>query len=414
MKFCYIITLLLSNIAYCGELDEVRSILNQYYVKEISEEELEKSAVKGIISGLDPHSNYIDKNDIDQINDLINDSYVGLGIEIIISNGYPVILTTNQGSPGERHGLQPGDIIIKADGKKLYGLTIKDIQDILQGKIDTNIALTILRGNQEIAFNIIRERIKVISSYVKLIDDIGYIRIKNFSKDVAHNIRNAYRKLDQNKVSGVIVDLRYNPGGLLDEAINVASLFLPNKMNIVSIKGKSNQVTREFLSNGSNIAIGLPIVIIINSGSASAAEIVASAIQDHKRGQVVGTKSFGKGSVQTNFSLKDGSMIKLTTALYYTPHGNAIQGNGVLPDVIVEDEMVIEKIESTGEISESSLNNTLSNDLFGKTKAVAKRQLYKNKVVGDIEKDFQLIRAIDIIRTMNFYKSSPCNLSNFC
>lgn len=405
MRSSFIITLLFSNIVNAGELAQVKSIIDQYYVKDITQDELERSAVKGIISGLDPHTNYIEQDDFKQLNEIIKDSYVGLGIEMIISNGYPVILSVIEGTPGARHGLRSGDIITKADGKKLYGLPIKDVREIIKGKVKTSINLTILRDSKEIEFNMTGENIKVISSNVKLIDDIAYVRIKSFSKDVGYNVKNAYDALDQNKIHGVIIDMRYNPGGLLDEAVNIASLFLAKQAKVVSIKGKNTQVTKEFLSDGSNIAIGLPIVIIINSGSASAAEIVASALQDHKRGQVLGTKSFGKGSVQTTFNLTNGNVIKLTTALYYTPNGNVIQGNGVLPDVVVEDEMVLEKIESIEGFSESSLRNTLSDDLFDKTQAVAKRQLYKNKIIGDIEKDFQLMRAIDVIRTMNFYRS---------
>jgi carboxyl-terminal processing protease len=404
MKFILIIPLFVSNITNAGELDEIKSIIDKYYVKEVTQHELEKSAVKGIISALDPHTNYIEKDEFTQIYEMMQDAYAGLGIEIILSNGYPLILSVTDGTPGAKKGLKSGDIITKADGIKLYGLSIKDIRDAIKGKVGTNAKLTILRNNQEIEFNIVREKIKIESSHVKLMDDIAYVRIKHFSKDVGQNIKNAYETLDQNNINGVVLDMRYNPGGLLDEAVNVASLFLEKQATIVSIKGRNTEITREFVADGATIANGIPIVIIINATSASAAEIVAGALQDHKRGQVVGTKSFGKGSVQTTFSLRNGDVIKLTTALYYTPNGHAIQGNGVLPNVVVEDEMVLEKISSIAEFSENSLHNRLSDDLFEKNNHITKPQLYRSKVIGDAARDFQLIRAIDVIRTMNFYK----------
>ena len=405
MRLIFISAILFSGIATAGELEEIRSLVDKYYVKDIKDTELEKAAIKGIISSLDPHSNYIDRDEFKELYGIIQDSYIGIGIEITISKGYPVILSVTEKSPAEKIGLKTGDVITAVDGKKLNGLNIKAVRDILKGKSDTSLNVVISRNNQEIEFNIIRKKISIVSSSVKLIDDIAYIRIKNFSKGIADNVRKAYDAIDKSKIKGVIIDVRYNPGGLLDEAINVSSLFLEQDSPIISIRGKNSKDGQKFFSTGNDIANGLPIVVIINSNSASASEIVAGALQDNNRGMVVGTKSFGKGSVQNTFGLKNGDVIKLTTALYYTPNGTVIQGNGVMPDVIVEDEMVLEKVPFIGTFSENSFENKLPDDLFDKkVQDIQKVQLYRSEIIGDIDGDFQLMRAIDLVRTMNFYE----------
>lgn len=403
MKYlCLLVTSLLCQLSAASELDEIKEILDRDYVKKVSDSDIEKGAIKGIISSLDPHSNYIEKEDFKELNNIMNNSYVGIGVEIAISRGYPVVVGISEGSPAEKACLKVGDIIVSADSKKLGGVPIKDVRDTIKGKAGTSISLKVLRDDKEIDFKITRDKIKVVTSYVKLLDDIAYIKIRHFTKGLADNIKDSYDALDKGKIKGIIIDIRYNPGGLLDEAVNVSSLFLERKLKIASIKGRSNKVTGEFFSNGNDIAKGLPIVVIINSGSASASEIVAGALQDNRRAQVVGTKSFGKGSVQTTYSLKNGDAIKITTALYYTPLGKAIQGNGVDPDIVVEDEMVLEKVPSIGEFSENNLKNTLPHDLFEKGKIIEKIQLYRRDVIGDIGKDFQLMRAVDVIRTVNF------------
>jgi carboxyl-terminal processing protease len=403
MKYLFLLLIsLLCQAASAGDLDEIKGILDRDYVKKVSDSDIEKGAIKGIISSLDPHSNYIEKEEFKELNNIMNNSYVGIGVEIAISRGYPVIVGVSEGSPAEKAGLRLGDIIVSADSKKLGGVPIRDVRNIIKGKTGTSISLKVLRDDTEIDFKITRDKIKVVTSYVKLIDDIAYIKIRHFTKGLADNIKDSYDALDKGKIKGIIIDVRYNPGGLLDEAVNVSSLFLERKSKIVSIKGRSDKVTGEFFSNGNDIAKGLPIVVIINSGSASASEIVAGALQDNRRAQVVGTKSFGKGSVQTTYSLKNGDAVKITTALYYTPLGKAIQGNGVDPDIVVEDEMVLEKVPPMGEFSENNLKNTLPHDLFEKGKIIEKIQLYRKDVIGDIEKDFQLMRAVDVIRTVNF------------
>jgi carboxyl-terminal processing protease len=389
-------------------IDEVLSVLREHYVQNINNSEFEQSAAKCLVSSLDPHSSYIDKNQLQQVKDMMNSSYTGIGIEILNSNGKTVIVDILPNSPAAKAGLKEKDIIVEANGKKLVGMSIQEIRDILIGKPGTLLNLLIMRQNTELEFKIYREKINIKSNIVKLIDndEVAYIRIRNFSHKVSEQVKTSYKELNKSLLKGVIIDLRSNPGGLLEEAVNVSGLFIPNGMKIVAIQSRNEKVSQEFFSDGEDITNGLPIVIIINAISASAAEIVAGALQDHKRAQVLGMQSFGKGSVQTTLPLSNGSAIKLTTALYYTPNGNIIQNNGVMPNIIVEDGMVVNEITFSNALSEKKLKNNLPENLFNKKESDDQTiRLYNRKILGDISADFQLIRAIDVIQTMSYYKS---------
>jgi carboxyl-terminal processing protease len=389
-------------------MDEVLNILQEQYIKDIYNNDFEEAAVKSLMSSLDPHSTYIDKTQIQQIQDTINSSYTGIGIEILNSNGRTVITDVIPNSPAIKAGLKAKDIIIEADGKRLAGLAITEIPEIVNGKIGSLLNLTVMRDNDELEFKIRREKINIQSAIIKLIenDEIAYIRIKNFTSNVSTKVKKSYDALNKSKLKGVIIDLRFNPGGLLEESVNFSSLFMREGMKIVSIKSKNDKSVEDFLSNAADITNGLPIVVIINSMSASAAEIVASALQDHKRAQVLGIKSFGKGSVQTTFPLSNGAAIKLTTSLYYTPNGRVIQNNGVLPNIVVEDGMMVNSINFPDNLSEKALKNNLPANLFNKKEEDMQMiRLYNKKVIGDISSDFQLTRAIDVIQTMIYYKS---------
>ncbi len=389
-------------------IDEVLSILREHYVQDINNSEFEQSAAKCLVSSLDPHSSYIDKNQLQQVKDMMNSSYTGIGIEILNSNGKTVIVDILPNSPAAKAGLKEKDIIVEANGKKLVGMSIQEIRDILIGKPGTLLNLVMIRQNNELEFKIYREKINIKSNIVKLIDndEVAYIRIRNFSHKVSEQVKTSYKELNKSLLKGVIIDLRSNPGGLLEESVNVSSLFMPNGMKIVAIQSKNEKTSQEFFSDGEDITNGLPIVVIINAISASAAEIVAGALQDHKRAQVLGMQSFGKGSVQTTLPLSNGSAIKLTTALYYTPNGNIIQNNGVMPNIIVEDGMVVNEVTFSNSLSEKKLKNNLPENLFNKKESDDQTiRLYNRKILGDISVDFQLIRAIDVIRTMSYYKS---------
>jgi carboxyl-terminal processing protease len=394
-----------------GDLtNEALSIVNQNYVKSVDSETVEEGAVRGMISSLDPHSSYISKDQFQKVKEIISGSYSGIGVEISIANEYPIVLEIISNSPAARAGLKKGDILLEANGSKLYNLKIDKAKEVLTGKIGSVVEILVFRGNEELKFKIRRDKISVAQVTTKLLDngEICYIKIRSFSQGISKKIKDHYDKLDKKNLKGIVIDLRFNPGGLLDESINVSNLFLKKNSKIVSIRSrKDNQV---FVCNSEDITNNLPIVVMINSMSASAAEIVASALQDNKRALLVGMQSFGKGSVQTTFSLSNGGAIKLTTALYYTPNGNVIQNNGVRPDVVAEDAAIISKIDFP-EISEKKLDKSLSGDLFQKQdkqdKSVQKFQLFSKKIIGNETQDFQLMRAIDVLKTMQFYWDTP-------
>ena len=397
--------------ANAGDLtNEALSIVNQNYVKSVDSETVEEGAVRGMISSLDPHSSYISKDQLQKVKEIISGSYSGIGVEISIANEYPIVLEIISNSPAARAGLKKGDILLEANGSKLYNLKIDKAKEVLTGKIGSVVEILVFRGNEELKFKIRRDKISVAQVTTKLLDngEICYIKIRSFSQGISKKIKDHYDKLDKKNLKGTVIDLRFNPGGLLDESINVSNLFLKKNSKIVSIRSrKDNQV---FVCNSEDITNNLPIVVMINSMSASAAEIVASALQDNKRALLVGMQSFGKGSVQTTFSLSNGGAIKLTTALYYTPKGNVIQNNGVRPDVVAEDAAIISKIDFP-EISEKKLDKSLSGDLFQKQdkqdKSVQKFQLFSKKIIGNETQDFQLMRAIDALKTMHFYWDTP-------
>lgn len=412
ISFSIRILLLLSafSVANASDLtNEALSIVNQHYVKNVDSDLLEEGAVKGMISSLDPHSSYISKDQLQKVKEIISGSYSGIGIEISIANEYPIILEIISNSPAAKVGLKRGDILLEANGSKLFNLKIEKAKEILTGKIGTTVEILVLRGSEELKFKVKRDKISITPVTAKLIDngEICYIKIRSFSQGISKKIKSIYDELDKKNLKGIIIDLRFNPGGLLDESINVSNLFLKKNSKIVSIRSrKDNQV---FVCNSEDITNNLPIVVMINSMSASAAEIVASALQDNKRALLVGMQSFGKGSVQTTFPLSNGGAIKLTTALYYTPNGSVIQNNGVKPDVIAEEAAVLSKIDFP-EISEKKLDKSLSEDLFVKQdKSIKKLQLFARKIVGNEAQDFQLVRAIDVLKTMHFYWDTPNN-----
>lgn len=381
-------------------LDETRQIINEHYVKELNQSEINKAAAKGIIASLDPHSTYIEKHQLSNLAIAPEDSYIGIGIEIALLNHYPTILSVMEKSPAAKVGLQNGDVILEVNGRAVANMSLAEVKSSLS---QSHNIIKILRGRKELEFNVKAAVVKNAPCLTKLIhnNEVAYIRVKRFSKNIAEKIRDGYEQMKKDNLKGVILDLRHNPGGLLDEAVKVTSLFLPPGLKIVSIKSGKQKRSYEFTSGADDITSDLPMVVLVNGASASAAEIVAGALQDNKKALMLGTKSFGKGSVQTAFQLSNGDALKLTTALYYTPRGKAIQGNGVEPDILVEDSMTLEKVEWVDQISESQLEKTLPADLLGEDKILQKRQLYK-QALGDERHDFQLSRAIDIILALAF------------
>ena len=323
------------------------------YVEEVTDKKLIESAINGMLVALDPHSSFLDGQSFKYMNEQTKGKFGGLGIEVTMEQGLVMIVSPIDDTPAFKAGLKPGDFITHINSEQVMGMSLNDAVDKMRGKVGTKVKLTIRRINQKpFDVTIKREEIKIRSVKSELkSDDVAYIRITSFTEETDKMIEKAIEKAKkdtQNKLKGVVIDVRNNPGGLLDQAVGVSDLFL-DKGEIVSTRSRNPEDTVKYTAQTGDIAEGLPIVVLINDGSASASEIVAGALQDHKRAIIVGEKSFGKGSVQTVVPLGNYGAMRLTTARYYTPSGRSIQAKGIEPDVVVHPAKVevIENVLST-------------------------------------------------------------------
>ena len=338
------------------------------YVEDVSDKKLIESAINGMLSSLDPHSSFLDDQSFKYMSEQTKGKFGGLGIEVTMENGVVKVVSPIDDTPASKAGLKPGDYITNIDGEAVMGMTLNDAVDKMRGKIGSKVKLTIRRINEKpLEVTLKREEIKIqsVKNSIKA-DDVVYIRISSFSEDVdtmtAKAIKDAKKKLGD-KLKGVVIDVRNNPGGLLDQAVNVSDLFL-DKGEIVSTRSRNEEDTVKYTAKEGDIAKGLPIVVIINDGSASASEIVAGALQDHKRAIILGEKSFGKGSVQTVIPLGKYGAMRLTTARYYTPSGRSIQAKGIEPDIEVKPAKV-EVLDTGVGFSEAEFSNALKNETSG-------------------------------------------------
>ncbi|MFZ5789520.1 MAG: S41 family peptidase [Pseudomonadota bacterium] len=334
------------------------------YVEEVSDKKLIEAAINGMLSSLDPHSSYMDPQSFEDMQVQTKGEFGGLGIEVTMENGVVRVVSPIDDTPAYKAGIQPGDLIIQIDGQPVMGLTLSEAVDKMRGPVDSEIKLTIQRGNAE-PFDVTLKRavIKIQSVRSRLEGTIGYVRITSFSEQTDSGLKAAIDKLKQQaggKLEGLVLDLRNNPGGLLDQAIAVSDDFL-EQGEIVSTRGRDPKAAQRFNAEPGDITGELPMVVLINSGSASASEIVAGALQDHRRAILMGTTSFGKGSVQTIIPLPGNGAIRLTTARYYTPSGRSIQGTGIVPDIEVK-QAKIEIVGDGPERHESELRGALPND----------------------------------------------------
>ncbi len=384
---------------------EVLERAKNSYVDEVSDEQLIQSAINGMLVSLDPHSSYMDGKDFRYMSEQTQGKFGGLGIEVTMESGGVKVVSPIDDTPAHKAGLKPGDYIVNIDGQPVVGMTLNDAVDKMRGKVGSKVKLTIRRFNQKpFDVTIKREEIKIqtVKSSIKS-EDVAYVSITSFSdntdKMVEKAVKDAKKKLKGN-LKGIILDIRNNPGGLLDQAVSVSDLFL-NQGEIVSTRSRNEEDTVKYNAKKGDIADGLPIVIIVNDGSASASEIVAGALQDHKRAVILGEKTFGKGSVQTVIPLGKHGAMRLTTARYYTPSGRSIQVKGIEPDVAVKPAKV-EEIESPFELSEGEYNNALKND--SEEKVDAKKQAAKKAEKEELAKDYQLARALDLVRAMGIYE----------
>src|SRR6516162_443569 len=344
------------------------------YVKKPDDNKLVQSAINGMLAGLDPHSGYMDPSSFRDIQVLTRGEFGGLGIEVTMEDGLVKVVAPIDDTPAAKAGVMASDIIIKLDNEQVRGLTLNQAVEKMRGPVNTKIKLTIMRKGQDkpIEVTIVRDVIRVKSVRSRSEgDDIGYIRITQFTEQTTDGLKRAIDDLTSqigaDKIKGFIIDLRNNPGGLLDQAISVSDAFL-DRGEIVSTRGRNAEEAQRFNARPGDLTKGKPIIVLINGGSASASEIVAGALQDHKRATLVGTRSFGKGSVQTIIPLGAGNgALRLTTARYYTPSGRSIQAKGIVPDIEVLQDVPDELKSRTDTKGEASLRGHLKNDGDEKT-----------------------------------------------
>ncbi len=372
------------------------------YVEEVSDRKLIESAINGMLVSLDPHSSYLDDQSFKYMNEQTKGKFGGLGIEVTMESGVVKVVSPIDDTPASAAGLKPGDYITNIDGEQVMGMTLNDAVDKMRGKVGTKVKLTIRRINEK-PFDVVlkREEIKIqsVKSDIKA-KSVIYIRVTSFTEDTDKMIEKAVKKAQntlKSDVKGIVLDVRNNPGGLLDQAVGVSDLFL-NKGEIVSTRSRNVEDTVKYSAKEGDIAEGLPIVVLVNDGSASASEIVAGALQDHKRAVILGEKTFGKGSVQTIIPLGKYGAMRLTTARYYTPSGRSIQATGIVPDVVVHPAKV-EEIKNDFERSEAEFGNALKNETLGEN-----QQNSTLVVDKDLEKDYQLSRAVDLVKALSIYK----------
>jgi len=402
------------------------------YVEEVTDQQLVENAINGMLSALDPHSSYMNAKSFDEMQVQTRGEFGGLGIEVTMENGLVKVVSPIDDTPAARAGILPGDFIIELDGQPVTGLTLSEAVDKMRGPVDSEIKLTIQRGDKEpFDVSLTRAVVKIQSVRSHLEGtDIAYLRITSFSEQTDTGLEAQFKKIkDQagGKLAGIVLDLRNNPGGLLDQAVAVSDDFL-DKGEIVSTRGRHAEDAQRYNARPGDIADGLPMVVLINGGSASASEIVAGALQDHHRAIMLGTKSFGKGSVQTIIPVPGHGAIRLTTARYFTPSGRSIQALGIDPDIVAE-QAKVEVLAQQRRIGEADLRGALQNP--DQTQKPAQQQPEDSNGNGGgptstnppgaatdqaaagakpaPEQDYQLSRAVDLLHGIALYKTSQAN-----
>ncbi len=370
------------------------------YVDQPTDQEMIESAITGMLAALDPHSSYLNAKSYKEMQVQTRGSFGGLGIEVTMEGGLVKVVSPIDDTPASRAGIQPGDLISSLDGEAVLGLTLAQAVEKMRGPVGADIVLTIRRGDQKpFDVTITRDVVKVRSVRSRVEGKIGYLRITSFTEQTESGIKKAMAELKDKigaDMQGIVLDLRNNPGGLLDQAIAASDAFL-DKGEIVSTRSRRAEDTQRFNARPGDLANGLPLVVLINGGSASASEIVAGALQDHRRAILLGTKTFGKGSVQTIIPLRGYGAMRLTTARYYTPSGRSIQAVGVDPDIIVEPAKV-ETIDRPSRRRESDLRGALDN---GNGDKPAKPDEAKARAAKAAPQDYQLNRALDLLRGLS-------------
>ena len=394
---------------------EVFDRIRSGYVEDVNSSDLISAAIRGMLTSLDPHSGYMPPESFQDMQVDTRGAFGGLGIEVTQEDGFVKVVSPMDGTPASEAGIQSGDFITHVDGEAILGLTLSEAVDKMRGPVGSEVSLTIVRNLDEEPFDIviIRDVIKLTAARVRVEDDVIIVRVTTFNEQTTPNIKKGIKeKIDElsgkDNVSGFIIDLRNNPGGLLSEAISVSDMFL-NQGEIVSTRGRNNGQAKRYSASKGDLAENKPIIVLINGGSASASEIVAGALQDHKRAVILGTKSFGKGSVQSVIPLGENGAMRLTTARYYTPSGRSIQALGVVPDIIVEQLPRLNKEKEEDEpstrVTEADLRGALSNDRLSdeEKELLAKEKKIQLKKIQRRKTDNQLSFALDVISGLNIY-----------
>jgi len=410
-------------------LSEVFDRIKRDYVEKVSDKELVDSAIRGMLAGLDPHSSYLDEEGYKELQVSTSGEFGGLGIEVGMEDGFVKVISPIDDTPASRAGIQAGDLIVRLDNKTVKGMTLHDAVNIMRGAVGTDITLTVIREGVEKPLEIVitRDIIQVVSVKKKMLEPgYGYLRISQFQQHTGRDLEGAIEKLtkdNKGNLSGLILDLRNNPGGVLHAAVEVSDAFLDSGL-VVYTKGRVADSEQKYETTPKTLVSNkMPLVVLVNGGSASASEIVAGALQDHKRAIILGTKTFGKGSVQTIWPLSNkGTALKLTTARYYTPSGRSIQADGITPDIVLKRLKVTSDDSAAGlRIKEADLSGHLENetkknpdadkpkdkDKSAKSKKGDKSDKSDKDKKPEVEvplaeSDYQLYEALNILKGLRF------------
>ena len=390
---------------------EIFGRIKNNYVEPVEDKELLQNAIRGMLSGLDPHSTYLDLEDFKNLREGTSGEFGGLGIEVTLEDGFVRVVSPIDDTPAAEAGVLAGDLIIRLDKKPVKGMALREAVDMMRGKPGTDLLITILREGEDKPLNITLTRaiIKVKSVKHKTLEPgYGYVRISTFQQRTSEGLNKAIEQLkkdNNDKLSGLVLDLRNNPGGLLNAAVDVSDAFITKGL-IVYTDGRIPDSKQEFNAKPRDLLEGAPLVVLVNGGSASASEIVAGALQDHHRAVILGTKTFGKGSVQTVMPLTDKTAVKMTTARYFTPSGRSIQAEGIVPDITIE-RVKITAINNTGfkPLSERDLSKHISNG-NGKTDTDTSEKVTDKEIssVPLAVTDYALSEALNLLKGINILK----------
>ncbi|MGB0507037.1 MAG: S41 family peptidase [Pikeienuella sp.] len=399
---------------YLDLFGDIFERVRSQYVEEVNEKELIESAINGMLTSLDPHSSYLAPKNFEDMRVQTKGEFGGLGIEVTMEDGFVKVVAPIDETPAAEAGMQAGDFITHLDGEHVLGLTLSEAVERMRGKVGEALTITVVREGAEEPFDvvIVRDTIKIRAVRARAEGDVGVVRITTFNEQTDVNLKSSIEKLTEEigaeNLKGFVIDLRNNPGGLLNQAISVSDAFL-EKGEIVSTRGRDPRDSERHNAQPGDLTNGLPLVVLINQGSASASEIVAGALQDHRRAIILGAKSFGKGSVQTIMPLQGQGAMRLTTARYYTPSGRSIQALGIEPDILVERRRLDTEEEGDNPRARrseadlrGSLENTLTEDEIDLLVKERERLEATAKLRGE---DLQLAYALDLLAGLSVYSN---------